>query len=282
MTDSPTYLDSSDGTRLALWELGGDGPPLLAVHATGFCAQVWGPMASSLTDRFKVFALDVRAHGRSPIEDGTETLVLDWERVGQDVDAAAAFIGEPLHGIGHSMGGAGLVLSAHDFPDRYRALWLFEPIVFPPEFRAPAGAPNPLAEGARRRRARFDSIEAARANFAAKPPLNVLSAEALNAYVTYGFRAVDDGIELRCKPEWEAALYDGGPYHRGWDCLDDITTPTAVVVGEAALFGPSQFAPAVADRLPNGRLIEMRDLGHFGPLQAPTRCSESVIEHFVG
>ena len=66
--DNPRYTSPGDGPRIATYDLGGDGPDLLLVHATGFCAGVWGPVAALLDD-FRVTALDVRGHGRSAAPD---------------------------------------------------------------------------------------------------------------------------------------------------------------------------------------------------------------------
>ena len=112
------------------------------------------------------------------------------------------------------MGGAALLLAEQRRPGTFAALWLFEPVVFPTG--GPTGAPraNPLAEGARRRRATFPSYEAALANFASKPPMSVLDPAALEQYVRHGFAEQPDGsVELRCRPDDEAAVYDMGLRH---------------------------------------------------------------------
>ena len=55
---------SSDGFDVAAFDLGGDGPPVLMAHATGFHALVWQPMASAL-DGFHCYSFDERGHGDS-------------------------------------------------------------------------------------------------------------------------------------------------------------------------------------------------------------------------
>jgi pimeloyl-ACP methyl ester carboxylesterase len=263
-------LNSADGTPLALWDFGGNGPNLLFVHATGFCAQVWAPMAGHLRDRYRCLSLDVRGHGRSDPRPED----LSWDRVAEDVDAAI--------GVGHSMGGAGLLLAATTprsaASERLRAMWLFEPIVFPPEFRSEQVADNRLAAGARKRRATFPNRQGAFDNFASKPPLNTLSADALWAYVDAGFESSPDGITLRCRPEVEAAFYEGGACHEGWERAPLVSIPTAVAVGVEAPMSPAALAPAIAARVPGCDLVELRQLGHFGPLEDPPVCAEAVAQ----
>lgn len=275
----PTTIQSADGTPLALWHLGGEGPPLLFVHATGFCAQVWEPMAHAMSGTHSCWALDVRGHGYSATASPDEHLDQDWERVGEDVAAAMEHIGGDIIGVGHSMGGAGLVLaSAIVAPNiaRIRGMWLFEPIIFPPEFRTDPDEDTPLSAGAMRRRADFSDVESAFDNFAAKPPMSTLAPECLRAYVEHGFRPDGDHITLRCRPAIEAAFYRRGAHHRGWDVSASVTIPTAIVVGAEVPMGPAMVAPRLADRIPGAHLVEMRHLGHFGPLEAPGACAEAV------
>ena len=115
-------------------------------------------------------------------------------------------------GVGHSMGGAALLLAEQARPGTFSLLWLFEPIVVPDD-QVPEGG-NPLAAGAARRRPDFGSLEEAFANYAGKPPLDALDPACLAAYVEYGFEPLGDGtagaVTLLCRPEVEAATYEMG------------------------------------------------------------------------
>jgi len=278
---------SPDGTRLASYDLsdpvgpGGPGGDLLLVHATGFCAGVWMPLAAHLGNHHTV-ALDVRGHGRSATPDS-----MHWDGTAQDVLATVEEFGlDRPFGVGHSMGGASLILAEQARPGTFRGLWLFEPIVFPPAMIAAASdsdsTRNPLADGARRRRDRFASSEDAYANFASKPPLSELSAAALAAYVRDGFEQQEDGsVVLRCRPEVEASTYEMGAVHHAFDHLSEVRCPVTVVRGTDRVPGPASFAPLIADALPRGVLEDHPELGHFGPLQDPAAMARSV-EFAVG
>lgn len=200
-----------------------------------------------------------------------------WE--GHRDDVLAVLDDAGLHrpvGIGHSMGGAALLLAEQQRPGTFAALWLFEPIVFPPVADLPPGD-NPLAQGAARRRTRFDSREAAFANFAGKAPLDELSPECLAAYVEHGFELTEDhAVVLRCSPDAEAEGYRMGARHGAWDGLGSVQCPVVVARGAQAEPGPASMAPVIADRLPRGRLEEHPELGHFGPLADPAGVARSV------
>ena len=49
-----------EGASLHYLDWAGDGPPLILIHATGFLAALWRPIAERLSGRFRVVAFDQR------------------------------------------------------------------------------------------------------------------------------------------------------------------------------------------------------------------------------
>jgi pimeloyl-ACP methyl ester carboxylesterase len=267
-------VESTDGVRIPVHDLGGSGPPLLLCHATGFHGLVWGPFATLLAERFRVWSPDFRGHGdASP----PPPLPVDWRGVGDDVLAVVDDLGlEQPFGFGHSMGGAGLVLAEAERPATFRGLALFEPIVFPIE-APPGGGNRDLMSGARRRRAVFASKDEAFANFASKPPLSAFVPEALWAYVDHGLaERPEGGVVLKCRPEVEAAVYEGAPVHPGWARLPSVHCPVTVLTGEHTDAVGGELARMQAERLPGGRVEVVPGVGHFGPMEAPPLVAGTV------
>lgn len=265
-------ISSIDGVTIALHDFGGTGSPVLLSHATGFHAHCWEPVAHALNSRHHVVGLDHRGYGDAETVDPT---TMTWDQYGLDALAAASDLyaqhNEPIIGIGHSMGGASLLMAAHSEPHLFKALFVFEPIVFPPPDPDASERPgSPLPAGARKRRSRFPSFEAAIENYAAKPPMAAFNAEAREAYVRHGFKPTADGeIELKCLPEHEARTYETGGTSGAWDSLPDITTSVWVLSGAIAPFQPSTFAINVAERIPTSTYVRWDEVGHFGPLEKP-------------
>jgi pimeloyl-ACP methyl ester carboxylesterase len=275
-------IESSGGALIALHDLGGPKtntsvPVLLFSHATGFHGRVFAPMASFLNDQFRCVSLDLRGHGMStfPLEAG-----LAWSRMADDVLAvlsADCFPMGPLHGIGHSMGGAALVLAAARRPDVFRSLWLYEPVIVPEEDGLLPDGDNPMSEGAARRRNRFDSLEQAYENYRSKPPLDQLHPDALWSYVDGGFSSAREGsVALRCRPSTEAEVFRYAATSGAWGTIAAVEIPVAIVAGRPDAVGPGVFAPAIADALPQGTIIERPHLGHFGPLEDPAAMAKDV------
>jgi pimeloyl-ACP methyl ester carboxylesterase len=304
-------IPSTQGVRLALHDLGGPDDPtapvLLFAHATGFHGRVWEPTAVPLTDRYRCLAVDLRGHGVSETPDGASLhwsnladdvlAVLDSDRIGggridsDRIDSDRTESEREVHGIGHSLGCAALVLAASRRPGLLRSLWLYEPAIIgpgataPPGARAPSGfpdspeSPNPMADAALRRSATFASYDEAIANFAKKAPLNELHPDALAAYVRGGFAPQADGsVTLRCSPATEAEFFRGAGNNEAFDALSMLEAPVALVAGRPDEYGPVTFVPANLAQLRRGTLVERRQLGHFGPLEDPPGMARDIAD----
>jgi len=266
---------SSDGVDVAVHDLGGSGPTLLLAHATGFHGRVFTPLASRLSPRFHCFSPDLRGHGVTVTPEGA---AYSWDRFGDDVGSVAEAIGTggPLVGVGHSMGGAALLVAEARRPGTFAGLFLYEPIVLPP-VDGDLAMSNPLSEVAARRREVFDSIEAAIANYAVKPPLDALHPDALRAYVEHAFEPRADGtVRLRCRAAVESTVFAMAPTQRVWEHLGGIACPVVVARGNVDAPGPAAMVSSIADALPNGRVEPFDDLGHFGPLEDPDTVAAAI------
>jgi pimeloyl-ACP methyl ester carboxylesterase len=274
-----------DGVGVAVYDFGGEGPDVVLVHATGFCAGPFGPLARRLAGRFHCWGLDLRGHGLSDRPaDGDYA----WSGFATDVLTVVDHLGldRPL-GFGHSCGGAAVLLAEQARPGRFRSLYCFEPVVMPDAARARITGSNPLADGALRRRETFPSAEVALANYASKPPYSELDAEALRLYVETGFEPLPaaeggDGrtIRLRCRRQDEAAVFTAAVHHEAFAHLGEVSCPVTLSCGaETDAFGP-RLMRADAEPIRHGRVEVLPGMGHFGPLQRPDAVATSVVEAF--
>jgi pimeloyl-ACP methyl ester carboxylesterase len=270
-----------DGVGIAYYDFGGSGPALLLAHATGFCAAVFAPLAARLAGHYRCIAFDARAHGRSDRPPGED---FGWYGFAADVMAVVDALGleQPL-AVGHSCGAAALLLAEEARPGTFRALYCFEPIVYPGDVAlAPDPDGNPLAVGARRRREVFASPAEALENFSSKAPFNLLDPQVLPAYVDNGFGPVPGGIGLRCRRQDEAQVYAHSLAHDAFAHLHEIGCPVTLACGaETDAMGPSVLA-LFATRLAHARVEVFDDMGHFGPLQDPEAVARSVLAALIG
>ncbi len=270
---------SSGGVELVVHDLGGEGPPLVISHATGFCGAMYQVLADRLRSRWHVHAVDFRGHGDTVTPDDA---AMSWDNMATDLEQVLDAIGGgPVVGFGHSMGGAVSLIVAGRRPHAFSHLFLYEPIVPPgPMMAAGPGSDNAMALGARRRRPSFPSKAEALHRYASpRSPLAVLRADALHAYVEHGMATQPDGsAALKCTPDREAQTFEGAGGHMHRALLGAIAVPTLVARGGQELhLPPGQFAAPAAAALPAGELLEFATLGHFGPLQDPLLVAQALV-----
>lgn len=289
MLIEPTFVPSTDGVSVAAYDFGGDGPLLMLCHATGFCGGIWEPIARLLTDRFHCVGLDFRGHGQTLLPDGVS---LAWSGMGHDllavIDHALAARGDdpasPVLAVGHSMGGASIVLAELARPGSISRAWALEPILFPtPEVDQETGNPvheSPLVAGARRRRPVFDSRQAAFERYGSRPPFSEIDPEILRAYVDYGFRDLPDGtVRLRCEPEHEAQVFEhslAGAHER----LGEIAFEFLVASSGDGM-APAMITKSVVEQNERFVRVEYSDLTHFAPFEDPRRIATDILAWFA-
>ena len=233
-------------------------PRFALAHATGFCAGVWDPVVDVLgSDRIRRWSFV--GHGGRP----RPSEPLNWWRFGEQ---ALAETETGMVGVGHSMGGAALVMAELLDPGHFDALFLIEPIVFPwIDPRIVEG----MAEQASRRRSQFASVSEARRLFERKDVFSAWHPAAMEGYLRDGLVANDSGVQLACQPDFEAEVYRTYFDRALWDRLGEVTCPVLVMAGsDSDTYAPG-YADHLAGRFKDARSEVVRDAGHFVPMERP-------------
>lgn len=235
-----------DGRRVAYLDWGGPDVDLLVLlHANGLCAGVFDPIAGRLASGRRVVGVDLCGHGGS--DDPVSDADLGYDSMAADVLAVIGEVGAERVAIaGVSLGGGvGIEVARHSegLVDR---LVLMEAIAFASMRVAPDNDANHMAAGARRRRRRFTDRTEARSRFEGRGPFAELHPSCLDGYLRWGLVDTDDGVELACDPETEAALFTQGPHRSGgghaFDHLSDVTARTHVLAGSDTYLERDWFA----------------------------------------
>ena len=263
-----------------MYDFGGRGADLILVHATGFCAEVFVPLARGLGHRFHCWGLDLRAHGRS---DRPADGDFAWSGFCTDVLTAIDHLGlsRPI-GFGHSCGGAAILLAEQARPGTFASLYCFEPVVFdlpdvglavgnPMSGGGPAAARDvPLCGG---RLCQLLLQAPVRGPGSRSPP--VLRRIRIRGGAV---RPGGDGrsIRLRCRRDDEAAIYERGADHGAFGHLREITCHVTLCCGERTDAFGLRYLQADADQLPRSTVEVVPGVGHFGPLEQPGLLATSV------
>lgn len=273
---NPAVVVAPDGVRLATthWEKGIAGPRVVFVHGTGFCKEVAAPIVADLamlTAAFRAVAFDQRAHGDS----STPDFPIDWWDFGRDV--LAVLHGETgAIGVGHSAGGAAIMMAEILAPGTFARMVLVEPILLPPPYGRFPG--HSVVVVARRRRDRFATREEAYEQWRSKEPFSSWDDRALRHYVSGGLRPEGGEFVLKCTREAEAQFYLGSTEHRAWERIGEIATPVLIVAGEHSTTHPPALLRALTERLPAAEVEVVPGASHLVWMEQPGEIARRVAD----
>jgi pimeloyl-ACP methyl ester carboxylesterase len=238
---------------------GGDGPPLLFLHAAGG-AGAWHPFLDRLAERFEVFAPDHPGFGLSDTIDeveGVDDLVYHYlelmDRLGLERPAV----------VGASFGGwVAAELAVHS-PHRVGALALLSPV----GVRIPGSLPADLflMTPAELGDALFHDPAAGAAFVPADPTVDdILQAyKDMSGLARYG---------------WSPFLNDPKLERR----LHRVDSPTLVLWPGDDRIVPRPVAEAFAAGIPGARLDVIADCGHAMYFEQPDAFADAVLRHLAG
>lgn len=281
---------TSAGFTLRGWHSPPSGRPLLHfLHGNGFCTRAYAPMLARLEAHFDLWLCDLQGHGES--DHGGR--FLGWNRNAElaveAFEAGRGRFGEvPRLALGHSFGGVltSLVLARH--PALFQRAVLLDPVIFTPAmigvmaFSEVLGLHRrtTLAKRARARRHQWSDREAAFKALQGRGIFRGWRDDALAAYVDHAIKAVEGGVELKCRPSREAEVFSSCP-KRLWPSLARLATPTLILHGEASY----PFVARSVARLCalNGHVsAQVVEGGHCFMQEDPDAAAERVADFLGG
>lgn len=260
-------------------------PDIVFLHATGFNARTYRTLLAPLGDRFHVLALDARGHGLTTLPSHTFGYT-SWRRHRDDLIAVLENFSAPVTLAGHSMGATVSLLTAGKRTDLVAGLALIEPVILPAAmyaFSELPGAPllqrmsMPLAQGAAKRRARFESREQALQAFTGRGVFKTFPPEVIADYIGDGLveDARNGGFKLACAPKFEAATYCA-QRHDPWEALRKVTDPMVLLRAERHSTISEAAMHRVASIKADARVATVEGAGHMLPMERPDRARAAI------
>jgi pimeloyl-ACP methyl ester carboxylesterase len=244
-------------------------------HANGFPAACYRKLFGYLEGDFEIGYVNTIGHDpRHPVTDG-------WPHLVTELIEHVERRGEPVLGVGHSLGGYLTALAALKRPALFRAVVLLDSPILD-RFRGamlrivkrfglvdrvtPAGV-------TRDRRAVWSSSDEAYAHFRNKRAFRDFDPECLRDYVTLGMRSCSEGVCLAFEPSIEYRIYRAFP-HAVANELPALRVPAGLICGRESE-DARQMGLALSRR--HFRVARVPG-GHLFPFEHPEAAANAIRE----
>ncbi len=276
---------------IAYQDFGGAGQPLHFAHANGYPPEAYRQLLERLSAGYHVLAMRSRALW----PDADPHQVQDWRIFADDLERFLDERGivEGVWGVGHSIGATTTLRLALQQPQRFSALALLDPVIFPRTtvllwkliFRLGlAYRAHPLVKSARKRRTVFPSRQAMFDNYRKKPVFQRISDANLNAYVdSLACPQPDGSLRLCYPPEWEARIYVTSMRAdlSLWRALPSLRLPVLLIRGAETDTLWASTARRFQAAVPHARVVSLPNTTHLLPLEQPEAVAEKIIQFFA-
>jgi pimeloyl-ACP methyl ester carboxylesterase len=262
--------------------------PLHFLHANGYPPACYKPLIGLLQTHYHVFGMLLRPlwEASKPEE------VNDWHIFSEDLlRFLADYKSDPVIGVGHSIGATVTLRAALRDPDKFRALVLIEPVLFPWgrmlswNFVRAIGLGNalhPSIPGALKRRRTFDDLDQVFRRYRNRSVFRYMSDEHLRIYIE-GITgpSANGGYELVFSPEWEARIYYTGLRDFDiWRNLPKLEVPTLFIrAAETDTFW-EEAANLIKRKQPKARVGMVERSTHLLPLEYPKEVFD-IMQSFL-
>ena len=276
-----TSLDEQ--VKTAFVEYGGTGLPLHFLHANGYPFYCYDPLLNLLHQEYHVFGMLLR-----PLwGDAKPEHVKDWRIFSNDLlQFLNDYNSTPVIGIGHSIGATVTLRAALREPNKFCALVLIEPVLFPHgrmlawNFIRASGLGkrlHPSIPSALRRRRKFDDLDAVFRRYRNRHVFRYMSDEDLKTYIEGITHKTDNGYELAFSPEWEARIYYTGLRDFDiWRDLPKLEVPTLFIRGAETDTFWEESANLIRRKQPKARIETLEKSTHLLPLEHPKEVFNTI------
>ena len=205
-----------------------------------------------------------------------------WPHLVEELISKLESIGEPVFGVGHSLGGYLNYLAAVRRPELFRAIMLLDAPIIGPFRGSMLGATKRLgivdrvtpAGATRDRRSTWDSRDDAKAHFRSRKLFARFAPECLEDYVRHGLVEGPDGkLRLKIDPQIEYQIYRTIP-HDMMRHLPKLRVPAFFLGG-----ADSEVVRRIrlARMRPKFRLRKVPG-GHLFPFEHPGESARSIAQ----
>lgn len=253
--------------------------PVFFAHANGFPSATYGKLFAALAPDYHVLHLPQHGHDpRFPVND-------NWSNLVDELLHHLEQRGEPVWGVGHSLGGVLHYHAALLRPELYLGVVMLDSPVLTLADRIVIRAAKRFgfidritpAGRTLGRREEFADLVEARSYFAAKNLFRRFDPECLDAYLQHGLHGTGQGLRLRFDPATEISIYRSVP-HTNPGRPQQLQVPLAMIRGRHSRVVLPHHARLIR-RMAKGEYLTLPG-GHMFPLERPQDTAELLRSLF--
>lgn len=267
---------SFNGLQLSYYESGSPKKPaILFTHANGYSAGCYRYYQQNLAKDYHVFGLDFSGHGNSE----SSMAFKNWFFFRNQILALISHLKiDNLTGIGHSLGGATLLMAAYREKQLFNKLILFDPTILNLLLVSLSKLfGNPLSKTAAQRRQTFNSLDIVRKGYKRAPAFRKWNSDIFEDYLNSCLRRSGDGYELCCDPALEAKIFKVHSLSSHFQ-FGKIKTETHILTAENSEVCTPKAAKKIQKNNPHSSFEELSDASHFFPFEIPELTLEKIYK----
>ncbi len=249
-------------------------------HSNGFPAKSYTTFFQHLPGHYDLHYVNKFGTGPFPVDRG-------WQQMTQELKQSVLQHGEPVIGLGHSLGAVLTLKLAALHPELFKVIILMEPPLvhgqraFMHRIAQIAGfteSINPLAKRALQRKDTFESREEAFSYFQGKKLFQSFHPDCFQDYITHGLEPKGDRLQLAIPKEIESQIFKNLPTHFNWN----INVPLHFLYSNRFPVIPREVVNFLKKKIPQASFIPFEDGGHMYPLEKPEECAKLISKILNG
>lgn len=254
-----------------------EAPACLLIHGLDNNARIWDNIATELSEKYRVYAIDIRGHGDSDWSDSNSYTLQIFLK---DIEQVRAYLSlSDFIMVGHSLGGRIATYYTAEYQQHVKKLIIID--------MAPEIGKNiieKLQSDNRGQPANFPSIQSCYAYMQAIYPLSHQAL--LYDFCLHSFSQQNGYYTNKTDPAFKHKMFqpsDRDGYinplqdEKIWDALPQINIPTLIIRGGFSAVLSSQVADNMAKKLPNANISIIERAGHAVMLDNPQQTTNAII-----
>lgn len=247
--------------------------PVMALHGSASSSKQWRSLCECLEDRFHVITPDLAGYGDQPVAGSQVGFAADAEPVIREIEK----LGQPVHLVGHSYGGAVAMKVAVLRPDLLVSLTVYEPVLF-----------CLLRNTTDRNQKFFNEMktvaDSLHSSIADKTPETGMA-----TFIDYWngdgtWAQMPSALQENFVSKIDAVAQN---FVHGFEEtvtlqeLAAINVPTMMMVGLESQQVTQQVSSMIAQVIPNAKLALLPGLGHMAPVNAAEWVNPRIFHHVL-